>query len=174
MRKIPKSMKARAAVWSGLLIAGAVSSLVMDWFWFRSWLLNPVWHLATFAAGLGLLQLMRRGARNTGRYLARHGHEGPGRPFEPNKLVDGDYYACMRHPMHLALLLAPPSIALILGSVSFLLIVAPAEMLLIVALILIVEEPQARRKFGDAYREYAQTVPFFSFRWSCLRKLFAR
>jgi protein-S-isoprenylcysteine O-methyltransferase Ste14 len=34
-----------------------------------------------------------------------------------------------------------------------------------------VEEREALAKFGDAYREYRQRVPFFNFRWACLKQL---
>jgi len=76
--------------------------------------------------------------------------------------------------MHFALLLAPPALAFLLGSLSFLLICAPLEMLLIVVLVKFIEEPGARQKFGDAYRDYQRRVPFFSLRRSCLAALFRR
>ena len=173
-REMVRAMRGRFFVWMLLLLVGAAAGLLMDWFCFKRLLLNPVWHGLALLLGLALLQLVRRGARNTGRYLAKHGHDRSERSFEPDRLVDSGYYACMRHPMHFALLLAPPAVALVIGSLSFLLFIAPVEMLLIVLLVLVIEEPQAQRKFGDAYKHYRRRVPFFSLRWSCLVKLFDR
>ena len=77
----------------------------------------------------------------------------------------------MRHPMHFGLLFFPWSLALILGSPTFILIIAPLEMAFMVAMIKLAEEPEAIRKFGDAYRQYQQQVPMFSLRRVCLRQL---
>jgi len=42
------------------------------------------------------------------------------------------------------------------------------------AMIKIVEEPGAIRKFGKAYTTYRNQVPMFSLRWVCLKELFAK
>lgn len=173
-KEMVRAMRGRFLIWLALLLFGLAAGFVMDWFWFRAWLLNPVWHIISLFVGLALLSLVRRGARNTGRYLAKNGHTASVASYDPDRLVDSGYYACMRHPMHFALLLAPPAFAFVIGSISFLLLIAPLEMLLIVLLIKFVEEPGARRKFGNAYHDYQRRVPFFSLRWSCLIKLFGR
>ena len=173
-REMLQAMRGRFLVWLALLLIGIAAGLALDWLWFRAWLLSPLWHVAALIPGLALLSLVRRGARNTGRYLAVHGHDRPEQTFEPDRFVDSGVYSCMRHPMHFALLLAPPALALMIGSLSFLLFIAPLEMLLIIVLIKGIEEPGARRKFGNAYHDYQRRVPFFSLRWSCLIKLFGR
>jgi len=47
-------------------------------------------------------------------------------------------------------------------------------MLFILFMIKLVEETEAERKFGQAYREYKQQVPFFSFRKECLKMTFGK
>jgi len=80
----------------------------------------------------------------------------------------------MRHPMHFGLLFFPWSLALILGSPAFIAIVAPLEMLFMIVMIKLVEEPEALRKFGQAYQEYRARVPMFNLRPPCLRQLLAQ
>jgi len=164
----------RMMVWVLMLFGGGITSLWMDWHWFRAWLFNPIFHLLSLLIGVYGLRLVMRASRNTGRWLARNGREGNIPRFETNKLVTTGYYECMRHPMHLGLLLFPVSFALILGSLSFIFIVAPLEILFIIAMIKVVEEPGAIRKFGDQYRSYQKQVPMFTVRPSCLKQLFGR
>ena len=128
-----------------------------------------VWFL--MLVGGPLLWLVMRISRNTGRLLARLGREGDLPRLETNKLVTEGIYATMRHPMHFGLLFFPLAIALTLGSPSFILIIAPLEMLLMIAMIKLIEEPEAIRKFGDAYRDYQKRVPMFSLRPESLRQL---
>ncbi len=166
--------KGRIAGWIIAIFGGAALSVWLDLHWFRDWFLNPWFHIISFLIGWYLMQLVRRGARNTGRFLSQNGREGDIPRFETNRLVKTGIYACMRHPMHLALLLWPWSFAFLLGSPSFILIIAPLEMLLMLVLIKTVEEPGAIHKFGDAYREYMKEVPWFNFKPECLRQLFAK
>jgi len=161
----------RFLIWFVFLFGGAALGIFLDLRWFPQ-LWHSLWfHGATLVAGLLLLRLVMVISRNTGRYLARHGREGEVPRMETNRLVTGGMYGCMRHPMHLGLMLFPWAFALITGSVSFLILIAPAETLLILLLIRLVEEPQARKKFGKAYDEYMQKVPMFSFRKECLKLL---
>ncbi len=154
-----------------MLVGGSGLSLWLDWHWARSLLLNPFFHLLTLVAGLFLLRFVMRVSRYTGRLLARLGREGDIPRMETNKLVTTGIYGCMRHPMHLGLLLFPWAVALILGSPFFLLALAPLETLFILAMVKLVEEPGAIAKFGDEYREYQKRVPAFSLRLDCLRQL---
>jgi protein-S-isoprenylcysteine O-methyltransferase Ste14 len=80
----------------------------------------------------------------------------------------------MRHPMLFGLTLLPLGWALLVGSPTFILIIAPAEMLFIVVMVMIFEEREAEKKFGEFYRRYRRSVPMVSFRAECLKKLFAR
>ena len=73
--------------------------------------------------------------------------------------------------MHFGLLFFPWAVALLLGSPFFILVLAPLEMLFMLAMIKLVEEPGAIRKFGDEYREYMRRVPMFSLRRECWRQL---
>jgi protein-S-isoprenylcysteine O-methyltransferase Ste14 len=81
----------------------------------------------------------------------------------------------MCHPMLFGLILLPLAWALLLGSPTFITIVAPIEMLFIIIMVIIFEEMELNKKFGDAYyayRAYRQKVPMVSFRFSCLKQLF--
>ena len=50
-------------------------------------------------------------------------------------------------------------------------VIAPLEILFMLVMIKFGEEPEAIRKFGDAYREYQKQVPMFNLRSGCLRQL---
>jgi len=109
---------------------------------------------------------------NVGRTLAAHGRKGENLPrLETDTLVTGGVYSLMRHPMHQLLMLFPPAFALMMASPSFIFLVAPLEVLIIYILILKIEEPEARRKFGAAYEEYEKQTPRFCFKWNCIRAL---
>ncbi len=167
------STKGRIIFWIVQIVGGTVVSLWGDSRLFAEWHRGLLWHLATALLGGGLLLLVMRAARHTGRILARYGREGDIPRLETNRLVREDVYACMRHPMHLALFFVPLALALLLGSPTFILIVAPLEALVMIALVILVEEPEARRKFGEAYRDYEAQVPRFNLSFRCLRMLVA-
>jgi len=166
------SPKARLLTWLALLLGGALVAVWLDLKFFPALFKNPYWHLFSFLLGLGLLQLVRRAAATAGRALARYGREGEIPRLETNRLVKKGPYACMRHPMHLALFFFPLAFALLLGSPSFILFIWPLEVLLMLILIKTVEEPEALKKFGDDYRRYMEEVPGFNLRPDCLRRLF--
>ena len=161
----------RLVIWIVMLVGGSALGLWLDWRWFHALLLNPFFHLVTFVLGALLLRFVLQVSRSTGRLLARLGREGDIPRMETNKLVTDGVYGCMRHPMHFGLLFFPWAVALILGSPTFILLIAPVEMLFMIVMIKLVEEPEAIRKFGDAYREYQARVPGFNLRLSCLRLL---
>jgi protein-S-isoprenylcysteine O-methyltransferase Ste14 len=161
----------RLSLWFVFLFGGAALGFWLDTRYFPRLLASPFFHLLAFVPGAVVLWLVVRVSRNTGRWLGQFGREGDLPRLETNRLVTTGPYGCMRHPMHLGLLLFPLTVALLLGSPSFVVIVAPAEMLLMVVLVRFVEEAEARRKFGDAYDAYCRTVPMFSLRPDCLRRL---
>ncbi len=161
----------RILLWLVFLLGGLWLGIHLDRALFP-WALNSLaWHLASAAMGGAVAWLMARIARNTGRTLARFGREGELPRLETNRLVTSGPYGCMRHPMHLGLMLFPLAVALLAGSPGFLLIVAPLEILVMVLLILTLEEREALAKFGDSYREYRRRVPAFNLRPACLRRL---
>lgn len=155
-----------------MIFGGATAGLYLDALWFPQWLTDPLFHIISFIIGVLLVKLVINSSRNTGRLLARLGREGNLSRLQTNKLVTEGYYACMRHPMHMGLLLFPLAAAFLIGSISFILIIAPLEMVFMVAMIKLVEEPQALRKFGKAYEKYKKQVPMFSLRLECLQSLF--
>lgn len=166
------SVAVRILLWLVLLIGGAAAALALDRLWFGHWTAGWLLHAVTLPAGLALLSLVMIVSRNTGRVLARRGREGDMPRLETNRLVDIGPYACMRHPMHLGLLLFPPAFGLILGSPAFILLIAPAAMILMLVLILTLEEREALAKFGQSYRGYRRRVPAFNLRPDCLKRLF--
>jgi protein-S-isoprenylcysteine O-methyltransferase Ste14 len=164
----------RIALWLVLLVGGGVLSSWLDRVWLGGSLESGYQHLITFPLGVVIFFLVMRASRNTGRLLAELGRDGDLPRMATNRLVTTGHYACMRHPMHFGLLLLPWSVAFLLGSPSFIMVIAPLETALISAMVKWVEEPQAVRKFGEAYVAYRSRVPFFTFRPACLRALFGR
>ncbi|HDN04611.1 MAG TPA: isoprenylcysteine carboxylmethyltransferase family protein [Chloroflexi bacterium] len=161
----------RMMIWGLMLVGGGTLSICLDLNWFPGLFANLIFHLATLVPGLLLLYLVMRISRNTGRLLARRGREGDIPRLETNKLITSGIYGCMRHPMHLGLLFFPWAMALILGSPTFMIVIAPLETIFMLVMIRFVEEPEAIRKFGAAYREYQEQVPMFNLRSDCWRQL---
>ncbi len=161
----------RMLIWILLLVGGGTLSIWLDLIWFPGLFANLIFHIATLVPGLLLLYLVMRVSRNTGRLLALMGREGDISRMKTNKLVTSGVYSCMRHPMHLGLLFFPWAMALILGSPTFIMVIAPLEILFMLVMIKFGEEPEAIRKFGDAYREYQKQVPMFNLRSDCWRQL---
>ena len=158
-------------MWIIMLFGGAALGLWLDVRHYYYILTNIWFHLIIFIPGAFLLWAVLRASKNTGRLLAREGRKGDLPRMETNQLVTTGMYGCMRHPMHLALMFFPLSLALIIGSPTFIIVIAPAEMIFMVIMIRLVEEPEAIRKFGSAYKEYMKQVPMFSFRRECLKQL---
>ena len=161
----------RMLIWVLMLVGGGTLSIWLDLNWFPGLFANLIFHIATLVPGLLLLYLVMRVSRNTGRLLARMGREGDIPRMKTNKLVTSGVYSCMRHPMHLGLLFFPWAMALVLGSPTFIMVIAPLEILFMLVMIKFGEEPEAIRKFGDAYREYQKQVPMFNLRSDCWRQL---
>ena len=161
----------RWLVWVLFLAGGGVLGVWLDLRLWPAWWHNPFWHLVSALAGVGVFRIVLTVSRVTGRWLARCGRVGELPRMETNRLVTVGPYACMRHPMHLGLMLFPLAFALVLGSPAFVLLVWPLEVLAIVLLVLFVEEREARLKFGADYAAYARRVPAFNLAPACLAKL---
>lgn len=161
----------RLLVWVVFLGGGGALGILIDLRLWPGWWHNPLWHLASALVGVGVLQIVIRVSRATGRWLARCGRAGNLPRMQTNRLVTVGPYACMRHPMHLGLMLFPLAIALLLGSPAFVLLVWPLEVLWIVLLVLLIEEREARAKFGADYAAYARRVPAFNLQPACLARL---
>jgi protein-S-isoprenylcysteine O-methyltransferase Ste14 len=165
------SVVIRLLLWFVMIIGGAVYSCVKDWY---SPLFGSLWfHILTALIGLFLLVLAFRAAANGGRELTK-GRIGDIPRMETNRLVTTGIFSCMRHPMLFGLTLLPLGWAFLLGSPTFITRIAPLEMLFIIVMVLIFEEMEVNRKFGEAYEAYRQKVPMVSFRSECLRSLFKK
>jgi protein-S-isoprenylcysteine O-methyltransferase Ste14 len=152
-----------------IIIGGAVYSIAKDW---GTGLFESVWfHLLTAIGGMVLLVLAFRAAANGGRELTK-GRVGDIPRMETNRLVTTGIYSCMRHPMLFGLTLLPLGWAFLLGSPTFIMFVAPLEMLFIVVMVIVFEEREVKRKFGDAYESYRRKVPMVSFKRKCMKALF--
>lgn len=164
----------RLLVWIVFLVGGALLGIYLDNKLFPGWWHNGYWHIIAFITGLLILKLVMTISRNTGRTLAKYGRRGDIPRLQTNVLVKQGVYSCMRHPMHLGLMLFPVSIAFLTGSLSFILFIAPAEIILMIIMIFTIEERGAIKKFGQEYLQYKREVHAFNFKWKCLRKLFVR
>ncbi len=164
----------RLAVWLVMLGGGVWGGLTLDRLWFPALHASGWFHLVSFAVGFVLLKLVITVSRNTGRTLAKYGREGNLPRMETNRLVTQGVYGTMRHPMHLGLLFFPFAVAFMAGSPAFILVIAPAEALFMLLMIKWVEEPEALRKFGEAYRLYRKETPGFCLKKACLKALFQK
>ncbi len=163
------SVVIRMLLWLVMMMGGAIYSIIKDW---NTPLFSSLqFHFITAVSGMVLLVLAFRAAANGGRELAK-GRVGNIPRLETNQLVTTGLYSCMRHPMLFGLTLLPLGWALLLGSPTFIKSIAPLEMLFIVVMVIIFEEMEVSRKFGEAYEGYRQKVPMVSFRWKCLKLLF--
>lgn len=154
-----------------MLFGGSALGLYLDSLLFYKFNNNIIYHSFSFFIGALILILVIRISKNTGRTLAKYGRKGNVPRMETNVLVTQGAYKYMRHPMHLGLLLFPISVAFLLGSPSFIIIIAPAEVILMLIMIKFIEEPEAIRKFGKQYIEYAKNLPWFCIKISCLKEL---
>ena len=163
------SVIVRMLLWLVMMIGGAIYSIMKDW---DTPLFSSLsFHLIAAVLGMVLLLLAFRAAANGGRELTK-GRVGDIPRLETNQLVTTGLYSCMRHPMLFGLTLLPLGWALLLGSPTFIKSIAPLEMLFIVVMVIIFEEMEVHKKFGEAYEDYRQKVPMVSFRWKCLKLLF--
>ncbi len=164
-------MTIRTILWIIIILGGISLSLYLDYKVVHIHV-NLLWHSIFFVIGLLLLRVVLYTSAYTGRLLKRLGKEGKVPRFETNKLVREDVYSCMRHPMHLGLLLLPESIGFMMGSPSFILIVGPSIMVLMIVMIKLFEEKEAERKFKEEYIRYKKEVPMFSLSPRCLKYFF--
>ena len=120
------------------------------------WKANPVLSgLAVAAIGGGCL-LIDKSTRD----LMSYG-EGTPNPQEPaTRLVTEGSYGWCRHPMFFGYDLAAFGVILLFRSSGMLLVAFPA-MLLCQWRFLLREETALRRRFGAAFEEYREKVPFF-------------
>ena len=161
----------RMAVWIIFLIGGAIAGYFIDKTYFSAAVGNLPWHAVSFVVGVFLMRLVMTISRNTGRTLAKYGREGEVKRMDTNRLVKKGMYECMRHPMHLGLFLFPVAFAFLSGFLGFILIIAPLEIILMLIMIFTIEEPEAKRKFGEEYKTYMKTTPAFNFSKECLKRL---
>ena len=165
------SVVIRILLWIVMLFGGAWYAIAQD-------IENPYFqsipfHMLTSILGVIITFFAFKASANGGRELSK-GRKGDIPRLETNQLVTTGIYSCMRHPMLFGLTLLPLGWALLLGSPTFISFVAPLEMLFIIFMVLIFEEMECKKKFGDAYLEYSKRVPMVCLRRECLWRLFLK
>ncbi len=165
------STKFRWIMWAVLIGGGIVLSLLTD-FYLRKSGFHASFGIIGRAIGLILIVLSMIISRNTGKTLAKYGRKGNIPKLETNVLVRNGVYSCMRHPMHLGLMLMPFGIAFLMNSFSYVCIYAPLTTIVILVMIKTIEEKEALAKFGISYEKYMREVPAFNFSPQCIKKLF--
>ncbi|MCD6106896.1 MAG: isoprenylcysteine carboxylmethyltransferase family protein [Caldisericaceae bacterium] len=167
------SLTFRWIMWAIFFVAGITFSFITDFFLRK---MGFVLGFGFFGRMLGffLLILSVLISRSTGKTLKKYGHKGKNTSrFDTDTLVTFGPYGCMRHPMHLGLMLMPEGVAFLLNSFSYVIIYAPVNILIIYIMIKQIEEPEAIKKFGSTYFKYMREVPMFNFSLSCIKKLFS-
>ncbi len=169
--KTTSSVIIRIVLWLVMLLGGALYAYSID----KDDLLfhSPLFHLLSALIGLFTLRLAFRAAANGGKELS-HGRDANMPRLETNRLVTTGIYKCMRHPMLFGLTLLPLGWGLLLGMPTFITLITPLEMLFIIFMVMVFEEMEVKKKFGDEYLVYAQRVPMLSFKHSCLRRVFRK
>ncbi|MCL4558013.1 MAG: DUF1295 domain-containing protein [Deltaproteobacteria bacterium] len=172
--KTTASVVIRIILWFILIIGGTWLSIALDLHYFRTIFYNVYLHIIFALIGLLLFKFSFHAAGVGGRELAKYGRTEDLPRLETNRLVTSGIYSCMRHPMFFGLILLPLAFGLLLGSITFIIIIAPIEMTFIAIMVLIFEEMECRKKFGNDYIEYARKVPMISFKKACLKRLFIK
>ena len=163
----------RILVWLIFILGGLVLAGYLDNYIFGCYGVLP----HKFAFGLRLMGIMLlawvfRTTGKVGRALAKYGRSSKDLPrMQTDTLAKTGIYALMRHPMHLVLFFFPFAFAFLSASCSFIFIIAPLEVVLMLLMIIWIEEPEARKKFGKDYDEYCAVTPRFCLKWHCLRAL---
>ncbi len=170
--KTTPSVVIRVLLWIVILIGGIYYGIKYDLIYFRELFFSLKFHIFSFIIGFILLKLSFNAAKVGGRELKKHGREGDIPRLETNKLVTSGPFACFRHPMLFGLSFIPLSLALLIGSPTFILIISPLEMLFILVMVLVFEEAEAYKKFGEDYIKYKKSTPIFSKDLGCYKKLF--
>ncbi|BCD59974.1 MULTISPECIES: isoprenylcysteine carboxylmethyltransferase family protein [unclassified Nitratiruptor] len=168
--KLSSQTIVRIFLWLLFLFGGIIVSIYFDTLYFRDLLFSPLFHLITLLFGLALLKISSCAASKGGKELKQKGRQGNIPRLETNRLVTDGIYGCTRHPMLFGLILLPLAIALILGLPTFIFFIAPTEAILIFLLMIIFDEMDAKRKFGQKYEGYRQKVPILPKK--CWRELF--
>ena len=170
--KTTPSVVTRVMLWILILVGGVYLGFHYDFIYFSALVKNPFFHLATFIIGIFLMKLSFHAAKVGGRELKKYGREGDIPRLETNKLVTSGIFSCFRHPMLFGLSFIPLSLALIVGSPTFILFIAPLEMVFILIMVLVFEEMECYKKFGDDYEIYKKKTPIFSKDIKCYKILF--
>lgn len=147
------------AVWISIFIPSFIWPITFEGFWL---ILARVIGVVLFVYSMFL-------ASSGGRTLARFAHQEAHETFWPDKFTTFGIFGCMRHPMHLGLLIFPISVSLMSG---YILAIFGSGWGVAAALwfILQIEEKDTLKKYGEDYTEYMQKVPPLSLKISCIKE----
>jgi len=160
----------RFIIWVILIFGGIGLSVYLDHYVFYIQDTDNNWlHYLIGGFGSMLFVMALVFIRNTGQTLAKYGRKSPTLPrMQTDQLTTVGMYSLMRHPMNQTLMMLPMAIGIMLVSPSFVFIIAPLEIMAMYIMILLIEEPKTKRKFGQAYVDYCAKTPRFCFKWECM------
>jgi protein-S-isoprenylcysteine O-methyltransferase Ste14 len=75
------------------------------------------------------------------------------------RLVTIDIYQCVRHPHHMGVVIFMTSLDLLIGHLWSFLIISVTQWIWVIAFLLLVEERELVKIFGEAYKAYRKNVP---------------
>jgi protein-S-isoprenylcysteine O-methyltransferase Ste14 len=75
------------------------------------------------------------------------------------RLVTIDIYQCVRHPHHMAIGIFMTCLALLVGHVWSFLMISITQWMWVIGFLILVEERELLRNFGEEYQAYRQKVP---------------
>ena len=115
------------------------------------------WRLAR-GLGAALVVLAVPGLLSFLIHIVVEGHGTPAPFAAPRRLVTGGWFARVRNPGYLSLLIAIVGEGLVFGSLAVL-VYAAAVALIAHLFVVLHEEPSLRRQFGADYERYRREVP---------------
>jgi len=90
-----------------------------------------------------------------------------------SRLITDDIYQCVRHPHHVGVGVFMTSLGLLIGHRWSFLLIAGTQWLWIFGFLFLVEEPELRSKFGEAYERYRERVPMLVPKLVCAVRVLA-
>ena len=157
-----EKMRKRAIMWFLMLIAGIVTSYFLDLYLGLSSL-----GMYSKIIGITIIIFSSLLLRASGKALKQFGMRTKKGFGETDTLVTSGIYGCIRHPHHTGIALFILGFGFLIGLPAFLLFVVPVFWVVIYLFVKRVEEPEAIKKFGEAYIEYSKKVPSFIPKMNC-------
>ena len=158
-------MRKRALMWFLMIIISIIAAYFIDFSLSLS-------SLGIYSRIFGLILILSSSMllRASGKALKQFGMKTKRGFGETDTLVTIGIYGCIRHPHHTGIAMFIVGFGFLYASPTFLLIFVPLLLLAVYTFVKRVEEPEAVKKFGDAYIEYSKEVPAFIPRLNCFHR----